>query len=442
MRLFHFYERVFAAGLDVRAAIRTGANRNRPVDEVQRELGALLDEVEKRAMAAGRVETDIREASFAVICWLDEVIASDPDWFGFSAQPLQVIRFGTFQGGEEFYEHLSGLRERQDEAREVYYVALSLGFLGRYALDPESQEWHAILANQARQIPVRPVNPLATLEEKVTPQPYGVALPTTRVVPRRPGRHVIKIVAALALSIPLCYFVYLWFQGEDGHGYVDLKVTVNALIAEETCASMSAQISDGADGARVVLSGFDSSEESLRTLRAKLLRLNGVDVVDVAAVKIIPRPLCIAAESLSRYTIDENLRLSLKGGGVDLPMNAQIVVEAQSALGFEAHLYVDVFSPDGAVAHMRPENVSELQALPPGSTITVGETLEGGLKWTAAEPGGPHLLVAISSRSALFAHIRESSEDSKEYLAALEAALASAPADSVVIRYVLLRFGE
>ncbi len=456
MRLFGLYERVFSAGLAVRDAILRGANRSRLVDEVQREVNALLDAVESEARAAGRRDADIREASFAAVAWLDEVIAGDPEWFGFDVQPLQVLRFNTFQAGEEFYQRLRDLRAEQDEVREIFYVALSLGFLGRYALDPDSPDWRAIMASQARQVPVAPVNPVATPEEKVTPQAYAVPLPTARRLPSQSGRLLMRVAVTLAVVVPLGVYLYLWLAGgpsspdepsapavadESSDPPGDVTAGVNAAVAAETCAGLKAVVSNGRD---VTLSGFDNSEESLRTLRAKLLAMEGVGAVDVTGVQIIPKPLCEVAQVVSRHSVDGGLRLALRGGALAAGLGATIAVEAQATQAFPAYVHIDIFSPDGSVGHIRPDGNSAFKAAAPGATVTAGDgdPMTGAVQWVVEPPGGPHLLVAMSTRTPLFPKPRPMGEDTREYLTALEAALAAMPADAAVMRYVLLRLGE
>jgi type VI secretion system protein ImpK len=45
---------------------------------------------------------------------------------------LQSEHYATTKAGEEFFERLNMLRPEQGAAREVYYLCLALGFIGRY----------------------------------------------------------------------------------------------------------------------------------------------------------------------------------------------------------------------------------------------------------------------------------------------------------------------
>ena len=129
--------------------------RDIPYDTARADMDRLLDEP-LTASSEDRPE-EVQDALFAVCTFVDEaVLASDwpgrKDWL---KRPLQRVRFGTANAGEEFYVRLASLCERagdalplpeelsgepQDaagrsrlrEVLEVYAACLTLGFTGRY----------------------------------------------------------------------------------------------------------------------------------------------------------------------------------------------------------------------------------------------------------------------------------------------------------------------
>ena len=87
---------------------------------------------------AGQLDVSLKEidnAKFAVIAFIDEVLASTR-WAGQSAwkeNPLQLTYFKRFDAGSEFFNRLKVLKEHaasNTEVLEVYYLCLALGFKG------------------------------------------------------------------------------------------------------------------------------------------------------------------------------------------------------------------------------------------------------------------------------------------------------------------------
>ena len=99
---------------------------------------------EERARNAGVPADQIAAARYALCATLDEAILSTPwgsnsDW---GSQPLLVIFHRETWGGEKFFQLLE--RTQADPRQyagllEVLYACLSLGFAGKFALDPQGQ---------------------------------------------------------------------------------------------------------------------------------------------------------------------------------------------------------------------------------------------------------------------------------------------------------------
>ncbi len=109
----------------------------------QRMLTAVRD-INRQARAAGYSPEDVRDAEFATVAFLDEVVLSLPDLANGSAraewkrQTLAVELYGEARAGEVFFDKLeSQLTGRRDsphvaDVLEVYLLCLLLGFEGRY----------------------------------------------------------------------------------------------------------------------------------------------------------------------------------------------------------------------------------------------------------------------------------------------------------------------
>lgn len=112
----------------------TCARRQPPVAEVRERVRDLLHASAQKMRAHAIDPRDYDEARFAVCAWIDETLLNMPwthreEWLKFL---LQSEHYGTTKAGDEFFERLNLLRPEQGAAREVYYLCLALGFIGRY----------------------------------------------------------------------------------------------------------------------------------------------------------------------------------------------------------------------------------------------------------------------------------------------------------------------
>jgi type VI secretion system protein ImpK len=108
-------------------------------DALRQKITSFLDTFERRSKKDGYSINDIQQAKFALVAFFDEtLIASDwrqkENWL---SNPLQLQLYNRFDAGDEFFQNLNELRQRGAEAihiLEIYYMCLTLGFKGRYAL--------------------------------------------------------------------------------------------------------------------------------------------------------------------------------------------------------------------------------------------------------------------------------------------------------------------
>ena len=105
-----------------------------PFEQVRADITRLLTQSEECPGKGLFSEEDYDLARFAICAWVDEAILSSPweqktQW---QREQLQRIYYNTADAGEEFFEKLNTLGLHQRDVREVYYLCLSLGFMGRY----------------------------------------------------------------------------------------------------------------------------------------------------------------------------------------------------------------------------------------------------------------------------------------------------------------------
>lgn len=113
---------------------KTGAVRQPPFEQVKADVTRLLTQSESAARRGQLPQEEYDQAKFAVCAWVDEAILSS-GWAHkglWQREQLQRIHFNTTDAGEEFFERLNALGFHQREVRELFYLCLALGFMGRY----------------------------------------------------------------------------------------------------------------------------------------------------------------------------------------------------------------------------------------------------------------------------------------------------------------------
>jgi type VI secretion system protein ImpK len=222
-RLATFYGEPLALVLQLQAAAEFG-DPGRLRDETRR----LLRRAEREAQDAGADRDDTREATFAVVAFLDETIqrsswSDREDWL---AQPLQLELYDRNDAGEEFFARLDALRgaagERAD-VLEVYYLCLALGFRGRYEFLPSAE--HRVLvtdvyADLARSPALAP-GPLAPHAE-----PVGRVAATVRR--RVPWWAVLAACAVVGVIVYASLAVYARAGAGGAIGALEREATTAA----------------------------------------------------------------------------------------------------------------------------------------------------------------------------------------------------------------------
>jgi type VI secretion system protein ImpK len=113
--------------------LKSATKKQQPFEQVRSRVEGMLSAAYNEAVEAfGGEDADL--ARFAVCAWIDEAILSSgwnekPAW---QKEPLQLKYYQTLAAGENFFEKLNALGPQNNDAREVYYLCLAMGFMGRY----------------------------------------------------------------------------------------------------------------------------------------------------------------------------------------------------------------------------------------------------------------------------------------------------------------------
>lgn len=112
--------------------LKTANKRALPYEQVKARVGELLTQSQKAA--AEFPSDDYDQARFAVCAWIDEAVMNS-QWaerVAWQREPLQLKLYQTTNAGEIFFDRLNALAGHQNDVREVYYLCLAMGFMGRF----------------------------------------------------------------------------------------------------------------------------------------------------------------------------------------------------------------------------------------------------------------------------------------------------------------------
>ena len=145
-----------------------------PVDELQRRIAALFDQMARRFREVGIPEEDANEIKYAISAFIDEQLFRN-EWPGRAQwlnRPLQLLYFNENTAGEGFYDHLEALRRQPAKANvlQIYYLLMELGFLGKYAVRPEGQR---VIADTARNEVLRRLMKSEVISPHAEPRDQG-----------------------------------------------------------------------------------------------------------------------------------------------------------------------------------------------------------------------------------------------------------------------------
>ncbi len=172
------------------------------VQALRNQLLELLDAMTDDAAELGIEPAEVEEARFALAVWADETILRS-EWPGREAWPAELLQarlFRTTRGGNEFYKHLKELSPEQQDAREVYFLALVMGFEGQYA--GQEDQRNAIVAHQFKVLRAGGRGLDLGIEDPLVPSAYDVDIELPRV-------GGLGVMAILGLGLAALAGIYL-----------------------------------------------------------------------------------------------------------------------------------------------------------------------------------------------------------------------------------------
>ncbi len=174
------------------------------LNEFREKVLALVSAQEERVKSSG-ISTEIfREARFAVLSWVDEMILNSNWQSRAQWQHLMLTFYGTLNAGEEFFRHLEHLPSQANDVREIYYLCLGLGFQGKYAFGDSRHELKELKQGLYRQL-CGGTGDIRQSYPRLFPEAYQRAATT----PSAPSR-VNPLWYVAASCLPLILFVCFW----------------------------------------------------------------------------------------------------------------------------------------------------------------------------------------------------------------------------------------
>ena len=411
-RLLHHFTPLFSYGLALDEKV--SANQaSEPAPSVIARARELIDRAKAAALADGKRPEQVDGASFAVVAWIDEIMARNPSWLVSGAPPLQVTMFNTNNAGNEFFQHLSALKQDQDEVREVYYHAILCGFVGQYYYENgDTGELGKPKELHGRQLPIAPA-PIHTLrEEKITPQPYSVPDPSGPKYPRQWDRLLLRIGALIALLIPLLYLVWLLLNPKPS-----ILAPVQKEQAACPCSALEASGDEGEGSVKVT--GHVSRADDIAAVKQRVLSVQGVKSADVQVEHRI-WPHCEVVEILKAYKARNDdgqygLTVTPFTGHSERFIEGEKITVKVTEPNYEGYLYVDYYTVTGDVAHIfpHPQESESGRTFGGSEQLTIGEEGRG---WVVCPPLGQELITVISSPTPLYTDALPETEAAKEYL--------------------------
>ncbi|HSB71556.1 MAG TPA: DotU family type IV/VI secretion system protein [Candidatus Methylomirabilis sp.] len=193
--------------------LKSVTQRQPPYSQVKADILRLLGQSEEcvRKGLFPREEYDL--ARFAVCAWVDEAILNSAwkEKAQWQKEQLQRVYYRTTEAGEEFFERLNTVGLQQRGVREVYYLCLALGFMGRHCHPGDEFLLGQLKASNLKLLLGTSVGIPSLEREQLFPDAYPVESFEVGPRERRFGFSIFT-VACLAAPVVLFGLLYLIYR--------------------------------------------------------------------------------------------------------------------------------------------------------------------------------------------------------------------------------------
>ena len=186
-------------------------------------------------------------------------------------------------------------------------------------------------------------------------------------------------------------------------------------------------------GDQTLVVGFVGNREDLAKVARAAVKSNARSQVELR-----PWPQCEALMTLEKPLAQPDRP------SIALPKAVYRVAETLafdvSMAGFQGYVHVAYIQADGSVVNLAQSDSRTLSTLTAGSEMRFGDGREGRPRFTVAPPFGSEMIVAVASKSPLFAENRPLVETEREFLTALRKAIVARPDPTLPERVVTASF--
>jgi type VI secretion system protein ImpK len=203
--------------------LKSAGKKQPPFEQVRSRVEGMLSAAYNEALEPFGVE-DADLARFAVCAWIDEAILSS-GWNEkgkWQKEPLQLKYYQTLAAGEIFFEKLNALGPQNNDAREVYYLCLAMGFMGRYCKEGDRFLLDQLKTSNLKVLMGSSVGVPALKKTQLFPEAYPPAENARVRASSVPGYGLMNIII---VSIPVALFGFLY-----GIYYFVLNNIANTLV--------------------------------------------------------------------------------------------------------------------------------------------------------------------------------------------------------------------
>ena len=184
---------------------------------------------------------------------------------------------------------------------------------------------------------------------------------------------------------------------------------------------------------RTFVVGFVGSRDDLAKVTQAAAKSNAQ-----AQVELRPWPQCEALMTMEKPLAEPNRP------SISLPKPVYRASETLafdvSMAGFQGYLHVAYIQADGSVVNLAQSDSLTLSTLAARRKMRFGDGRDGRSRFTVSPPFGNEMIVAIASKSPLFAEDRPLVETEREFLTALRKAIIARPDPTLPERVVTASF--
>lgn len=189
--------------------LKTAASKQPPFDQVKADIRRLMTESENRFREGTFSQEDFDLARFAVCAWVDEAMLNSAwkEKGRWQSEQLQRLYYQTADAGELFFDRLNSLGLHQRDVREVYYLCLAMGFIGRYCHEGDEYLLEQLKTSNLKVLTGSSVGLPSLDRGELFPEAYPVDAGAEE---GRSGKRLVSGFTLLCIGAPVALFVGLF----------------------------------------------------------------------------------------------------------------------------------------------------------------------------------------------------------------------------------------